>query len=107
MSTKRCPLSSGSAPGFYFAEKIPGVCIERCEALWEKAIVDTIPDHEEYPSYLFPNNNCSHYATEHGNSSLQAVAIGSSVRLYGLTERCMGCSEEIAEDSFEFQCPTP
>lgn len=108
MSSERCPLSSYGSPGFYHGENIPDFCTEQCEERWERAIIDTIPEHEEYPSFIAStSSDCHHPYTEYGNSSLQAVAVNSSVRLYTTTERCMSCSEEIAEDTFQFNCPNP
>lgn len=102
---ERCPLSSGSFPGFTYQEDIPEICSRSCEVLWDAAISAGASDHEEYPDYIVSNPECPHPVTEHGNSSLQAVAVGSSVRLYGTTERCMSCDDEIAEDSYQFDCP--
>lgn len=102
--TERCPLTSGNAPSFYYHEAIPEVCLRTCEALWELAIKSGLSDHEEYPDYILSNPECPHFSTEHGNSSLQSSSTGN-IRFYGTTERCMSCSDEIAEDSFQFTCP--
>jgi len=102
---ERCPLTSGSSPGFYHGEEIPEICMELCEELWDRTVTRGVSEHEEYPSYHLSSPECPHYATEHGNSSLQATQVNTPVRLYTTTERCMGCKEEVGEDSFTFECP--
>ena len=105
--TERCPLSE-FAPGFVYEEAISDICRINCESRWEAAIASGMSDHEEYPSSILRDDvDCVHYATEYGSSSLQAVAVNSSERFYGITERCMSCGQEIAEDSFKFDCPNP
>lgn len=99
---EQCPLSRSS--GFYYQENIPEVCLEQCEPLWNQAIINGQSDHEEYPDYILADPNCAHPLTEHGSSSLQSTQAGS-VRAYGLTERCTRCNDEIAEDSYVFECP--
>jgi hypothetical protein len=103
---ERCPLSSGNAPGFFYDENIPELCEQRCRGLLETVIRTGAARHEEYSTHLYEENaECPHPASEFGNSTLQAVALDSARRFYTITERCTTCSEEIAEDSFEFDCP--
>jgi hypothetical protein len=104
-SIERCPLRDG---GFYYSERIPDVCIDTCEGLWDRAVTTRQGrSHEEYPESILPEESadCSHEATEQGNTSLQAEPDNNGKRFYGISERCLGCDAEIAEDSFTFQCP--
>jgi hypothetical protein len=102
---ERCPLTAGGVAGFVYSEDIPEICLKSCEELWEQAIKAGISSHEEYPKSILYKLDCQHLATEHGNSTLQAVDVDSALRLYGSTERCLNCRDEIAEDSFMFECP--
>jgi hypothetical protein len=94
-------------PGFYYEENIPEICRQTCEELWEGAIKRGISDHEEYPDLILEEAECIHPATDYGSSSLQAMSLGSAVRYFSITEHCMYCDQEVAEDSFRFECPRP
>ena len=102
--SERCPLRAG---GFYADGQIPEVCRQSCEVLWDTAIKLGQSDHEEYPDYILSEeaDDCTHYSTELGTESLQANPNNSGERFYGLTEMCVSCEEEIAEDSHKFICP--
>lgn len=101
--SERCPLDGTNA--FYRGESIPEICRKTCEALWDAAVRTQKPDHEEYPDYILSQPECSHPSTEFGSDSLQSSKNMPGIRFYGTTERCLSCDDEIAEDSFRFECP--
>lgn len=106
MSAEACPLSGRG--NFYYGQDIPEVCRETCETIWDSAIShQKVVEHEEYPPQILPEEaeDCEHFVTETGNTSLQSQPNNNGERFYGITEFCMGCCVEIAEDWYVFICP--
>lgn len=98
-----CPLAGIDA--FYSGENIPEICRETCEALWNAAVNSRKSDHEEYPDSFLAEPDCPHPITEFGGDSLQSGKENPPLRYYTTTEHCLSCDDEIAEDSYQFDCP--
>lgn len=103
---EKCPLSVGSAPGFFYGGEFPAICNNTCEKLWDEAIKTGNGDFESYTDAgIIEGSDCSHASTEYSHDALQAIALGSAVRLYTTVDYCSSCETEISETAYSFTCP--
>lgn len=98
-----CPLYSGKMR----VGDLPELCHMYCEKLWGEAITlnNTMGEYNAYqPALVW--DECDHVDTEIGFSreSLQAIDM-SALRLYMVVDECIGCGEDLGEQTYRFNCP--
>jgi len=103
MSAEKCPLSGGAMA----VESLPPFCRKNCAHLWEIAIKEQMSVIDSYPDgNVDESEACNHelYEVVHSHEGLQPVD-DSQKRIYSLVDMCEGCTTELQDSSYTFECP--